>query len=122
MNGRIGWNRMPLTISTIKGPVEIDAHHYGTLAVHRMYGDEGWCISYAPKGLRMSSDGRVFVTCEAAMAMVEQLYPLTNDWASFFDNPTPDHLRHAFNDAHDKADERGDFLSTITVRPARIRA
>jgi hypothetical protein len=97
----------------------MEALLYGEIAVHRMADGPGWCISYAPRGLRISMRYLVFATESAAMDLVEEIYPYSNNWADWFDQPViPEVLRQKVSDAHARAEAKGAFLAH-RVAPTR---
>lgn len=118
---RLGWERRSINLRTFSGPQLMLAACYGQLAVHPMAGDDedGFCITLIERGLRMSSGYRVFCSEAAACELVESVYPLTNDWVSFFDDPRPAWVAAWWNPAHNEAELRGAFMRK-RVAPTRI--
>ncbi len=113
------WETKPITVSTIEGPMEIEARCRGQLAVHPMLRERGHCISLASAGLRMSWRWRVFATEEAAIAVADEMLATGRDWSLFFAEPRPSDLLSDFCGIHERAEISGAFEWDV-IAPAGV--
>jgi len=118
------WLNKPLSIPTLGGRVDIAAAQYSELVVAPMITENnndaiviglGWTIALAATGMRMASNGRVFVSAAAAQICVEQMYSQVNDWSMFFDPDIPARIHSVFNDAIDESEASGGIIPLYRV-------
>jgi hypothetical protein len=78
---RDGWERRIIPVVNDGVPSTIESMCRGELSVNLMQGGkEGFAISLASTGYRLSCGGRVFVSCAAAMAVAEAMLAATPEW------------------------------------------
>jgi hypothetical protein len=126
LHDRAGWFRDTLTVPSTTGPREVDAIFDGKgLAVHRMivedgYGD-GFCISDAESGLRLSYGGRVFASSDYAAKMAEDFFDVMFDLAycARIGSTLAEQSRETMRKAHEAAERRGETLSTLVYPSGR---
>ncbi len=124
------WQRTTLMLSTKTGPAPISALVCQSLAVHVMLADDvpepceanGWCVSWAPLGLRMSYGMRTWESEAAAVQFAEALLGTGLDWSRWFsewgrrDYQVPRELANRFGSEQARL---GHMLKPgILVRPA----
>lgn len=108
---REGWERRTIPVMDDGKPTTMEAMCRGELAVSRMLGgEEGFAISLASTGWRISSGGRVFARCEAAMVVAEGMMAACGGWADAQHGDYTDAQRHAVIALTDAAEWRGEIL------------
>lgn len=80
LSERAGWERRHIP-TRIRGQMSmIEAMCNGELAVNKMVESEGFAISLANTGFRISYDGAVFARSADAMSAAEMLMSRCRDW------------------------------------------
>ncbi|BCH33156.1 hypothetical protein MesoLjLc_50860 [Mesorhizobium sp. L-8-10] len=80
---RPGWERHTIPVVSRGPETSVEAMCRGELAVHLMLGgDEGFAISLANGGWRISYGGSVFARCADAMAAAEAMMEASSDWSA----------------------------------------
>jgi hypothetical protein len=109
--GRDGWERRE--IPTVDGgrAATMAAMCRGELAVNRMLGgDEGFAISLAASGFRISFGGAVFARSTDAMVAAEAMLAACGDWTSCETADFGDHHRQALRAIIKAAERRGEIM------------
>ena len=106
-----GWERRIIQTTSQGEPTTIEAMCKGSLAVNLMLGeDEGFAISLADSGWRISYNGSVFAKCADAMAAAESMMMQCEDWRSVqFVGFTAQH-KVALKTIIEDAEKRGEIL------------
>ncbi len=80
---RDGWEMRVIPVIDNGQPSTMETMCRDELAVNLMLGgDEGFAISLAVSGFRISYGGRVFARCADAMVAAEAMMASTTDWTS----------------------------------------
>ena len=117
-----------ITLSTIHGAIQVVAYQVGPLAVHPMLADDlplrcdpsnGYAISIASKGYRLSYHGRTFKGAAAAIAFARALCAETTAWELCYQSDWPEQLKEIWKRLQIEAQARGE-LSNWEITPARI--
>lgn len=120
------WQAGEIVLSTKLGPFPISAEIKGQLAVHSMIDAdeagkliiaEGFTISHAAKGLRISCDYRVFRTAEAAKRVADRINGLKGNWDDFFIGQHSEAFLAGFVPPFVEAERAGDCLAYF-IAPA----
>lgn len=82
LTDRAGWERRTIPVLMAGEAGEIEAMCRGELAANVMAEGEGFAISLASCGLRLSYGGRVFARCDDAMVAAEAMMMCKEPWES----------------------------------------
>lgn len=110
LSSRAGWSVQTIP-TVVKGkPATIEAAVHSVLAVHRMVDGEGFAISLASNGFRISYGGAVFARCGDAMVAAETMLAGSAGWTRVPDVGFTDKQREALRVIIDAATQRGEIL------------
>lgn len=110
------WKKQPIELDLINEPnITVLADCFGQLAVHPMVRSEGYCISLAETGFRMSYKFQVFKDESEAMRVAEEMVATEIDWRKFFEKPMPEEVQMTFARIHELAGERGAFRPMLVT-------
>lgn len=111
---RDGWELGDVRISSIDGRKLIPAMLRGQFAVHGMDRSEGFCFSTVT-GYRITSNGRVFATADAAMAVSEICDECWDGWHAWVvgSRRLDPNAQKILNENFDKSQKEGHILRTI---------
>lgn len=109
---RYGWTRRIIPSLRRGQPVTIEAMCSGELAVNVMMDDEGFAISLADSGWRISYNGGVFARCADAMRAAEAMMAECADWTSVQSRGFSDEHRSVLKRIIEAAEKRGEIMLT----------
>lgn len=108
---RDGWERRTIPVVNAGRRTTMKAMCRGELAVNRMLGgDEGFAISLAHNGYRISYGGRVFARCADAMVAAEALQAACGGWAEIDASGFSQAQINAMCSVIEAAERRGEIL------------
>lgn len=108
---REGWERRTIPVVNDGVQTTVEAMVRGELAVNLMMGgEEGFAICLASTGWRISSGGRVYATCTAAMCVAEEMMEACAGWEGAQRGGYTAAMRCAVIAATDAAERRGEIL------------
>lgn len=107
---REGWERRQIPAQRLGQPVTIEAMCCGELAVNLMMDDEGFAISLARTGWRISYGGSVFARCADAMLAAETMMTEHTDWSAVQSQGFDDKHRRVLKVIIEEAEKRGEIM------------
>ncbi len=107
---RDGWEFRKIPSVSRGRPIKIDAMCNGVLAVNIMIDDEGFAISLASTGFRISYGGSVFARCDDAMQAAETMMAEHPDWESIQSRGVNDMHRSVLRGIIKAAEKRGEIM------------
>lgn len=111
LSERPGWDRRQIPTVSRGKAITIEAMCCGDLAVNLMLdGDEGFAISLAATGWRISHGGRVYARCGDAMTVAEQMMAQADGWVEAETGGYTDHHCAVLKRLTDEAERAGRVL------------
>lgn len=108
---RAGWARRTIPVVNDGKPIKVESMCRGELAVNLMLGgEEGFAICLSRSGWRISSGGRVFATCAAAMVVADGMLAACSGWDACPTHGYSEYQRDVLIALTDAAELRGEIL------------